>query len=98
MLNQAKEKQAYVDLKKVNLGQEDFYNTFPPLLRGQFDVVTCTGLISGNAMDEKIFEQMLLSLKPGGLIVFAARYSYLGKFLYETKLEELEQFERLKFI
>ena len=49
-------------------------------------------------MDEKIFEQILLSLKPGGLIVFAARYSYLGKYFYETKLEELEKFERLKFI
>jgi len=61
--------------------------------------VTCTGLIKGNDMDEKIFEQMLLSLKPGGIIVFAARYSYLGKFLYETKLEEFEhQFERLKFL
>lgn len=49
-------------------------------------------------MDEKIFEQISLSLKPGGLIVFAARYSFLGKFLYQTKLEELEKFERLKLI
>lgn len=49
-------------------------------------------------MDEKIFEQMLLSLKPGGLIVFTAKYSFLGKYLYENKLEELEKFERMKFI
>jgi len=98
MLNLAKQKKAYTDLHKIQLGQDDFYNTFPPLLRGQVDVVTCTGLIKGNEMDEKIFEQMLLSLKPGGIIVFAARYSYLGKFMYETKLEEFEQFERLKFI
>ena len=49
-------------------------------------------------MDEKVFEQMLLCLKPSGLIVFAATFSYLGKYFYETKLEELQNFGRLKFL
>ena len=39
-----------------------------------------------------------MSLRPGGIIVFAARFSFLGKFWYETKLEEMQSFERLKRI
>ena len=49
-------------------------------------------------MDDKIFEQMLLALKPGGIMVFAARFSYLGTFWYNDKLEELENMGRVKFL
>ena len=56
MLNIAENKKAYTDLFKVKLGQDEFYKTFPPLLRNRFDFATCTGFINGNHMDEKIFE------------------------------------------
>jgi len=98
MLVQAEEKGVYSDLHKVELGQEDFYGTFPPLLRNKFSIVTCAGLINNNHMDEKIFEQMLLSLKNGGIIVFAARYSFIGKYWYDEKLEGLIALKRLKFL
>lgn len=52
MLDIAKQKKAYVALEKVQLGQTDFYGTFPPLLRGKADIVTCRSLIKGNPMDE----------------------------------------------
>lgn len=56
MLEQAEAKGVYNDLHKVELGQEDFYGTFPPLLRNKFSIVTCAGLIYNNHMDEKLFE------------------------------------------
>jgi hypothetical protein len=34
-------------------------------------------------MDYKLFEEMLLSAKKGGIIVFAARYSYVGEYWYD---------------
>jgi len=49
-------------------------------------------------MDEKIFEQMLLSLKEGGIMVFAARFSYLGNYWYNEKLEKLEKLGRIKLL
>lgn len=98
MLALAEEKGVYKDLHKVELGQDDFYGSFPPLLRNKFTIVTCAGLIYNNHMDEKLFEQMLLSLKKGGIIVFAARYSFIGKYWYDEKLENLEALGRLKFL
>jgi len=98
MLDQAKAKGVYTDLQKVELGKEDFYGTFPPLLRNKFSIVTCAGLINNNHMDEKLFEQMLMSLKMDGIIVFAARYSYIGKYWYDEKLESLEALGRLRFM
>merc|ERR1712139_206891 len=98
MLVQAEEKGVYNDLQKLELGQEDHYGTFPPFLRNKFSIVTCAGLINNNHMDEKLFEQMLLSLKNGGIIVFAARYSFIGSYWYNDKLENLEALGRLKFL
>lgn len=39
-----------------------------------------------------------MSLKNGGIIVFAARYSFIGKYWYDEKLENLEALGRLKFL
>jgi len=47
-------------------------------------------------MDEKIFEEMLLSLRNGGIMVFTARFSYLGNYWYTEKLEQLEKLGRIK--
>ena len=41
---------------------------------------------------------MLLALKPGGVLVFAARFSYLGNYWYSDKLEALENLGRVKFL
>lgn len=67
-------------------------------LRGQFDIVTCAGLINNNYLDITIFEQMLVALKRGGYIVFSARYSYLGDYWYVDQLAELEKLGRLKAV
>lgn len=41
---------------------------------------------------------MLLSLKPGGIIVFSAKYSYIGKYYQEAILKEHEESQRLDFV
>jgi len=41
---------------------------------------------------------MLLGLKNGGIMVFAARYSYIGEYWYTAKLQKLEKLGRLKAI
>lgn len=55
MLEIAESKKVYRATKKIELGQTEFLNTFPPLWRNRFDFVTCAGLINNNYMDEKIF-------------------------------------------
>lgn len=39
---------------------------------------------------------MLVSLKNGGIMVFAARYSFIGEYWYSEKLEALEKLGRIK--
>jgi len=41
---------------------------------------------------------MLLALKNGGKLVFAARFSYIGEYWYVPKLAELEKLGRIKAI
>jgi len=41
---------------------------------------------------------MLLALKNGGMMIFAARYSYIGDYWYTDKLAELEKLGRLKAV
>ena len=54
--------------------------------------------MNNNYMDENIFEQMLLTLKNGGILVFAAQFSYLGNFWYADKLADLEKHGRIKLL
>jgi len=98
MLQKADEKDVYKTLKQLDVGQKDFYGTFPPLMKQKYDFVTCAGLINNNHMDENIFEQMLLALKNGGVMVFAARFSYIGNYWYTEKLELLEKLGRIKLL
>ena len=60
--------------------------------------MTAAGLINNNFMDLKLFEQMLICLKPGGYIVFSARFSYLGQYWYTDVLGDLEKAGRIKFV
>ena len=98
MLEKAEEKGCYNQLVNFTLNQEEHVDSIPHGLRGKHDFVTSAGLINNNFMDLKIFEQMLICLKPGGYLVFSARYSYLGQYWYTDALEELEKAGRIKFI
>lgn len=98
MLDQAAEKKVYSNLHKFELCQNDHIGSFPMSLRNKFDFVTAAGLINNNYMDEKLFEQMLLSLREFGYLVFTARFSYLGDYWYVDKLAELEKAGRIKSI
>mgnify|MGYP001214483749 CR=1 FL=1 len=98
MLEQANLKGAYNKLVHLKLNQEDHVNTVPIDLRSKFDFVTAAGLINNNFMDLKLFEQMLVCLKPGGYMVFSARFSYLGQYWYTDVLENLEKAGRIKFV
>lgn len=98
MLDLAKSKSIYSNLEKFELCQDDHIGTFSMHLRNKFDFMTAAGLINNNYMDEKLFEQMLLSTKQCGYLVFTARFSYLGDFWYVDKLAELEKAGRIKFM
>ena len=41
---------------------------------------------------------MLLSLKNNGIMIFAARFSFIGDYWYTAKLNELEKLGRIKFL
>jgi hypothetical protein len=49
-------------------------------------------------MDYKIFEEMLLATKKGGIIVFAARYSYVGEYWYDEIIFQMEKEGRWEFL
>lgn len=87
MLEIAAEKNIYKSLDQFELGQEDFIGTFPIPYKQRFDFVTCAGFLNNNQIDHEVFEQMLLGLKNGGMMIFAARYSYIGDYWYTEKLE-----------
>ena len=96
MLEEAAAKNAYKSLDQVKLCTDNFLETFPIAHRKKYDFVTAAGLVVNNYMDEKIFEEMLLSLRNGGIMVFTARFSYLGNYWYSDKLEELEKLGRIR--
>ena len=98
MLEQAEQKDVYRSLDQVELGLPDHIGSFPVRFKPKFDFVTAAGLINNNHHVEKIFEQMLLALKPGGYMIFSARYSFLGNFWYTDVLESLEKLGRIKAI
>jgi predicted TPR repeat methyltransferase len=98
MLEQANLKGAYNKLIHLKLNQEDHVTSMPIDQRNKYDFVTAAGLINNNYMDLKLFEQMLICLKPGGYMVFSARFSYLGQYWYTDVLENLEKAGRIKFV
>lgn len=87
MLEVCSEKGMYKELHEHALGDP---SDFPEKFKLQFDFVTCAGLINNNHMDYLLFEEMLLSVKKGGYIVFAARYSQMGKYWYDDVIKEMQ--------
>ena len=49
-------------------------------------------------MDYKLYEEMLLATKKGGIIVFAARYSYVGEYWYDEITNLMEKEGRWEFL
>ena len=99
MLYEAQQKKVYTDLQFLNLGSDNYIESFPNQLKGKFDFVTAvttSGLIENGVPDENIFEQMLFSLKKHGYLVFTAQHSFLGEFWYAKKLEELVKAGRMQ--
>merc|ERR1712093_696845 len=93
MLSKARSKGVYADLVEHDLFcPEDF----PGRLKDTFDIVVASGLINNNHMDEGIFEEMMRSAKKNALIIFAARFSYIGEYWYDEELHKLKVSHRLK--
>jgi len=95
MLEEASVKGVYKELDEHTLGDPE---SFPEKFKTQFDFVTCAGLINNNHMDYLLFEEMLLSCKQGGYIVFAARFSYMGKYWYDDIIQDMHSNLRWKLI
>jgi len=94
MLEEASKKGVYEELTEYTCGHSP--NSLPQQFKNHFDYVTCAGLINNNHMDYLIFEEMLLACKKGGYIVFAARYSMMGKYWYDSVLKEMTENGRWK--
>lgn len=87
MIEKASTKNVYAELHELFLGRPD---TFPQQFYDRFDVVTASGILAEGHLDNKVFDEMLLSLKVGGYAIFATRTMYLTKYNYVEKIEELE--------
>lgn len=95
MLDRAAEKNAYTELKELFLGLPD---TYPRELHNRFEAITASGILAENHLDNKVFEEMLLSLKVGGFAIFATRTMYLTQYGYGPRIKELEEEGRWKFV
>ena len=85
----------YKELKKLFLGKPD---TFPEEHHDKYDVVTGSGILADNHLDNSVFEEMLLSLKKGGIACVAVRTEYLEKYAYGPYMKKLEDEGKWKFI
>jgi predicted TPR repeat methyltransferase len=100
MLEKAKEKESYSELKELFLGLPD---TFPEEYRGRFDAITAAGILAEGHLDNKVFDEMILALKTGGYAIFATRTMYLEQYSYAQGIKKLEdegkwkQIKEIKF-
>lgn len=54
--------------------------------------------MADNHLDNSVFEEMLLSLRNGGLAIFATRTEYLEKYGYGAYMKKLEETGKWKFV
>ena len=85
----------HVELIELFLGTPDSY---PESLQNRFDVITASGILADNHLDNSVFEEMLLSLRTGGLAIFATRTEYLEKYGYGPYMKSLEEQGKWKFV
>ena len=95
MLAMAEKKDAYKKLDKFDLHKIDYLDH---RMKNSCDFVVCSGLINNNHMDYKLFELMILCAKKGAMIIFAAKWSYIGEYWYSQITDMLQEEQRLKFI
>ena len=93
MMKIAEEKKCYKSLEEFTLGNP---TDFPNKWKNQFDICVCSGLINNNHLDYKLMEEMIMATKLNGLLIFAARFSYMGNYWYTFYLNETEQEKRIK--
>jgi len=91
----ASTKNCYKSLEKHILGDAD---NFPVQWKNKFDVVILAGLLNNNHLEYQLIEEMIMTTKQNGLIVFSARYSMMGNYWYTFYLKELEAEGRIKLI
>ena len=86
---------AYKELRELFLGIPDKY---PEDLKGRFDMVTAAGILAQGHLDEKVFDEMIMSCKgPGSFILFTTREMYLTDFGYQKKMDALVAEDKWKF-
>lgn len=95
MLEEASNKGVYSELHEQTLGNPA---EFPNQFKNKYDFVTCAGLVNNNHMDHLLFEEMLLSVKKGGYMIFAARFSYMGHYWYDPIIKELHEAGRWNLV
>lgn len=88
MLDRAAEKNSYTELKELFLGLPD---TYPRELHDRFEAITASGILAEGHLDNKVFDEMLLSLKTGGYAIFATRTMYLTQYNYADRIRELTE-------
>ena len=89
MLKEAEESKPGVhkELVELFLGSPA---TYPENLRDRFDIVTASGILADNHLDNSVFEEFLLTLRKGGIACFATRTEYLTKYGYGEYMNKLE--------
>lgn len=99
MLEEASVKGVYSELHEHTLGDvPNGPDSFPQEFKNKFDFCVCAGLINNNHMEYTLFEEMLLSVKKGGYVVFAARFSFMGLYWYDKVIKEMAENMRWKLI
>lgn len=92
MLEEASVKAVYSELHEYTLGDvPNGPDEFPQQFKNKHDFCVCAGVINNNHMEYTLFEEMLLSVKKGGYVVFAARFSYMGLYWYDKVIKEMEE-------
>jgi SAM-dependent methyltransferase len=95
MIEKARTKGSYADLHELFLGRPD---TFPEKFHGRFDVITASGILAEGHLDNRVFDEMLMALKPNGYAIFATRTMYLTQYNYIEKITQLTNEGKWKLV
>lgn len=87
MIEIAKEKNVYYEIDELYLGKPE---TYPEKFKNRFDVITNSAAITHGHCSAEVFEEMLLSLKSNGLMIFSTRADYIAEFC-QSKMDELSE-------
>mmetsp|Transcript_11529 Transcript_11529/g.13049 ORF Transcript_11529/g.13049 Transcript_11529/m.13049 type:complete len:225 (+) Transcript_11529:3-677(+) len=95
MLDQAREKDSYSELKELFLGAPE---TFPEEFHGRFEALTAAGILAEGHLGNEVFDEMILALKQGGYAIFTTREEYLTKYKYQEKIDALVEEGKWEFV